>query len=305
MSNYNNYNFNNNNRGYGNQNNMYNQNQNNMYNQNQNNFSNQNYNRQQGNNYNQNNYNPGNYNQNNNFQQPNYNNQNQQNQQNNNVKPLISAYMGRLLIKSETLDVFSKSLKTTEWTKNPNYLFAKNVDVRMKINLKGQLNDFSIPRNRFNEYQYNTNFNMNTFYGFIKEVIDNNNKRKEKSMNEKINFMKNNFPTEKNDININDLYIKIGENRKDVLKKDYKLYGKVERILPSIKPFVAPKKVESQKNNFSNDNKNQVTTPSPFEDKKTFSNDNKKETPTTPSPFQDENNSANNDGKIFTNTPGF
>jgi len=279
MSNYNNYNYNNNNRGgYGNQNNM--------YNQNQNNFSNQNYNRQQGN-YNQNNYNPGNYNQNNNNfpQQQNYNNQNNQNQQNNNVKPFISAYMGRLLIRSETLDVFSKSLNTTEWTKNPNYLLAKNVDVRMKINLKGQLNNFSMPRNRFNEHQYNTNFNLNTFYGFIKEVIDNNNKRKEKSINEKTNFMKNNFPTEKNDINLNDLYTKIGENRKDVLKKDYKLYGKVERLLPSIKPFQAPKKAES--------------------DKKIFSNDIKKETTPTPSPFEDKKNDGNNGGKIFTNTPGF
>ena len=270
MSNYNNYNYNNNNRGgYGNQNNM--------YNQNQNNFSNQNYNRQQGN-YNQNN---------NNFpQQQNYNNQNNQNQQNN-VKPFISAYMGRLLIRSETLDVFSKSLNTTEWTKNPNYLLAKNVDVRMKINLKGQLNDFSIPRNRFNEHQYNTNFNLNTFYGFIKEVIDNNNKRKEKSLNEKTNFMKNNFPTEKSDININDLYTKIGENRKDVLKKDYKLYGKVERLLPSIKPFQAPKKAESEKKTFTNDNKKEAA-PAP-----------------TPSPFDDKKNSGNNDGKIFTNTPGF
>ena len=277
MSNYNNYNFNNNNRGgYGNQNNM--------YNQNQNNYSNQNYNRQQGN-YNQNNYNPGNYNQNNNFQQQqNYNNQNQQN---NNVKPFISAYMGRLLIKSETLDVFSKSLNTKEWTKNPNYLLAKNVDVRMKINLKGQLNNFSIPRNRFNEHQYNTNFNLNTFYGFIKEVIDNNNKRKEKSISERNNFMKNNFPTERNDININDLYTKIGENRKDVLKKDYKLYGKIERILPSIKPFEAPKKVESEKKIYSNDNKKE-TTPTP-----------------SPSPFEKNKDTANNDGKIFTNTPGF
>ena len=282
MSNYNNYNYNNNNRGgYGNQNNM--------YNQNQNNFSNQNYNRQQGN-YNQNNYNQGNYNQNNNYQQKqNYNNQNQQNynnqnQQNNNVKPFISAYMGRLLIKSETLDVFSKSLNSTEWTKNPNYLLAKNVDVRMKVNLKGQLNNFSIPRNRFNEYQYNTNFNINTFYGFIKEVIDNNNKRKEKSINEKNNFIKNNFPTEKNDISINDLYTKIGENRKDVLKKDYKLYGKIERLLPSIKPFETPKKVESSKKTFTNDNKEATPTPSPFEDKK---------------------KEANNDGKVFTNTPGF
>ena len=61
--------------------------------------------------------------------------------------------------------------------------------------------------------------------------------------------MKNNFPTEKSDININDLYTKIGENRKDVLKKDYKLYGKVERLLPLLKPVEVPKDFGKKEDN--------------------------------------------------------
>ena len=273
MSNY----YNNNNRGgiYGNQNNMYGQQGQNIYNQN--------YNRPQGN-YQNNNYNSGNYipnqNQNNNYQQ-NLNYNNNQNQQNNGPKPFISAYMGRILISSETLDTFSKSLKSAEWTNNANYMQAKNIDVKMKLSLKGQLkNDIYIPKNRFNDYMLNSNFNMNYFVNFIKEVNGSNLKQKEKVENEKNNFIRNNFPTENRDINMNKLYAKIGQNRKDVLMKDSSLYGKVERILPLIKPFEVPRDLEEEKKN-----DNMCAPLGPLSDKI----------------------KSNDKGKVFTNTgtPGF
>ena len=277
---------NNNNRGgiYGNQNNMYGQGQN-FYNQNQNN-----YNRPQGN-Y-QNNFNQGNYNQNqnNNF---NYQQNQNNNNQNNGPKPFISAYMGRLLISSETLETFSKSLKSAEWTTNTNYLQAKNIDVKMKLSLQGQLNNnINIPKNRFNNYMFNSNFNMNNFTNFIKEVKDSNQKQKDKIQNEKNNFMRNNFPTEKNDINMRNLYVKIGQNRKDVIMKDNNLYRKVERLLPLLKPVEIPKDLNNN------------------EDKKIEKkeNDEKNENMSAPiGPISNKFESSNDEGKVFTNTgtPGF
>ena len=73
------------------------------------------------------------------FNQQNYNQGNNYNQNQNNVGPMpfISGHIGCLLISSEDIDTFSKSLRTTEWTNNPNYLQAKNIDVKMKISLKG------------------------------------------------------------------------------------------------------------------------------------------------------------------------
>ena len=255
--------YNNNNQG-----SFYNNQNNNMYRPGQNFYSNNNYNRPQGN-YNQNQ----NQNQfNNNYQGQIYNNQNQQN---NGPKPFISAYMGRILIKSETLETFSKNLKSTEWTTNPNYLQAKDIDIKTKLNLKGQLqSDINIPPNRFNDYNLgsNSNFNNINFITYIKEINENNNKQKKQIEEEKNNFMRNNFPNEDYNMRLKDLYIKIGLNRKDVIKKDYSLYGKVEKLIPLLKPIEVPK------------------------------NWGKKEDMGAPS---GPKVGSQNSGKIYSNTPGF
>jgi len=294
MSNY----YNNNNRGiYGGQNNMYGQQAPNMY------SNSNNYMRPQGNFYN--NYNQGNYNQNNYQNQNQIHNQNfnNQNQQNNGPKPFISGYMGRILISAQDLETFQKSLKSAEWTQNKNYLKANNINIKLRTNnLQGQLqSEISIPRNRFNNYGgINSNFNEEDLINFIKEVNNYNQKQKEQIANEKNNFIRNNFPNERPDLNMNYLFEKIGENRKDVLMKDSSLYGKVERLLPLLKNEDAPKSAGNydikRSGIFDYEKK---------EDKKLFTNDN------TSTPSGDFNSPWNNDNKKkFSNdrntgTPGF
>ena len=272
-------NNNNNNGMYNNRNRIYSQGGQNMY-------PNSNYNRSQPNypNNNNNYNNPPNYNQNYNYQQQ-QQNRNNQNQQNNGPKPFITVNMGRLLITSVTLEDFSKSLKSVEWTTNKNYLQASNIDVKMKQGLQGQISsDIRVPKNRFNEYGINSNFNYSIFSNFIREVINNNNKQKEQQEKEKISFIRNNFPFEKFDIDAKDLYLKIGQNRKDVVMKDSSLYRKVERLLPLIKPLDVPNddKKEDDKKMFSNNN-----------DFSLFNNN------------DNDNKNNNDDKKIYTNTPGY
>ena len=267
--------FGNNNRGmFGNQNNMYGQQG--GYN-NSNNYGRQQY---QGN-Y-QSNYNAGNYNQNN-YQNQNYNNQNQQN---NGPTPFISAYMGRILISSQDLETFKKSIESSDWTQNKNYLQAEKVLVQIKGSLSGQLqSEIAIPQNRINSLGYNSNFDDRNFLDFLAEVNNSNESQKKQVENEKNNFMRDNFPNEKPDISASDLYDKIGENKKDILMKDSSLYGKVERLLPLLKTEGAPKgpvkssgiyDYEKKDDNkvFSNDN---YGTPgaSPWNNEKKFSNDNR------------------------------
>ena len=271
--------FGNNNRGmFGNQNNMYGQQG--GYN-NSNNYGRQQY---QGN-Y-QNNYNAGNYNQNN-YQNQNYNNQNQQS---NGPTPFISAYMGRIMISSQDLETFKKSIESPDWTQNKNYLQAENVLVQIRGSLSGQLqSEITIPQNRINSLGYNTNFDDRNFLDFLAEVNNSNESQKKQVENEKNNFMRDNFPNEKPDVSASDLYDKIGENKKDILMKDSSLYGKVERLLPLLKTESAPKgpgnlnvkssgiyDYEKKDDNkvFSNDN---YGTPgaSPWNNEKKFSNDNR------------------------------
>ena len=166
-------------------------------------------------------YSPGNYN---------------QNQNNNGPKSFISGYIGRLQIASEDLEAFSKSLKSAEWTNNANYLQAKNIEVKMKISLQGQLqSNINMPNNRFNDYNINSNFNYDEFQNFIKTVENQNIKVKEDSNKEKNEFLRVNFPNEKSDISNENLFKKIGENKKSIIEKDSNLYRKVERLIPLLK----------------------------------------------------------------------
>jgi hypothetical protein len=216
----------NNNRGmYGNQNNMYGQ---------QGGYPNSNnYGRQQYQYNYQNNYNAGNYNQNN------YQNQNYNNQQNN---EFISAYMGRILISSQDLETFKKSIQSPDWTQNKNYLQAENIPVQIRGSLSGQLqSEIVIPQNRINNLGYNSNFDERNFLDFLAEVNNSNESQKKQIENEKNSFMRDNFPNEKPDLSISDLYAKIGDNKKDVIMKDSSLYRKVERLLPLLKTEDAPK----------------------------------------------------------------
>jgi hypothetical protein len=90
---------------------------------------------------------------------------------------------------------------------------------------------------------------MNNFINYLKEINEINVKRKQQIENEKNNFMRNNFPNERYDLNMNDLYIKIGQNRKDVIIKDSSLYCKVERLLPLLKPVEVPKDFGKKEDN--------------------------------------------------------
>ena len=223
---------NNNNRGgfYQNQNNN-----NNIYRpQNQNNYQQMNVNNYNPQNQYQNNYTQGNYNQNKHFynQQQNYGNQNQ----NSGPRPFISGRIGRCTISSEDLQTFSKSIKEVEWTTNVNYLQAQNIPVRSKISAQGEnRNDVYIPRHRFNDYYLNSNFNPNEIIAFINEVNDSNKRINDQRAKESKDFMKNNFPNENAELELNDLYKKIGTKRNDIIAKDPNLYSKVERLLPLIK----------------------------------------------------------------------
>ena len=220
-------------------------------------------------------YNQGNYNQPNNYNpQNNYNknqNLNQNPNQNNGPKIFIAGKIGRMEISAEDLETFSKSLKSAEWTTNPNYLQAKNIDVKMKLSLKGQLqSDINVPKNRFNDFYINSNFNYDEYQKFVKGTEDEYKRNKDESEKEKNEFLRVNFPNEKPDISNDDLYKKIKEKKKDVISKDSNLYGKVERLLPLLK---------------------------------TENNDAPAE-PAKPGSGIYDFTSANNDGKIFSNTPG-
>ena len=152
-------------------------------------------------------------------------------------RPLIQGYIGRTMISSEDLQTFSKSIKEVEWTKNVNYMQAQNIPVRHKLMGLGEnnRNDVYIPRHRFNDYYFNSNFNPREILDLIQEATNNNRKIKDQTIKEKTDFFKENFPTENVDLNLDELYPKIGKKRKEIIEKDSNISGKAKHLLTKIK----------------------------------------------------------------------
>ena len=152
-------------------------------------------------------------------------------------RPFIQGYIGRTMISSEDLQTFSKSIKEVEWTKNVNYMQAQNIPVRHKLVGLGEnnRNDVYIPRHRFNDYYFNSNFNPREILDLIQEATNNNRKLKDQTIKEKTDFFKENFPTENVDLNLDELYPKIGKKRKEIIEKDSNISGKAKHLLTKIK----------------------------------------------------------------------
>ena len=152
-------------------------------------------------------------------------------------RPFIQGYIGRTMISSEDLQTFSKSIKEVEWTKNVNYMQAQNIPVRHKLVWLGEnnRNDVYIPRHRFNDYYFNSNFNPREILDLIQEATNNNRKLKDQTIKEKTDFFKENFPTENVDLNLDELYPKIGKKRKEIIEKDSNISGKAKHLLTKIK----------------------------------------------------------------------
>ena len=246
---------------------FYNQNQN--QNQNKTNYNQNNppsiYNQNQNQNQNKTNYNqcgnpPSIYNQNQNQNQnkTNYNqtnppniynnNQNKNQNQNQNFGPsaFISGRIGKMQISSEDKDSFTKSLQSAEWTRNQNYIQTKNMKVNMKIGFQTQLkSEIKQPTCRFDQYFYNPTFNENECQDFINNTQNENKNKIEEFKKEKEEFIKVHFPNENVDMPETELYKKIGENKKDILMKDSKVYQKVERFLDLNEPPAAPPRQNS------------------------------------------------------------
>ena len=172
-------------------------------------------------NYNQNNYNPN----------PNLSDDS-----------FISGRIGSNVIAKENKETFMKSLQATDWTQNKNYLEASNMHVGMKTSFQSQLKSEIVdPVCRFERYIVNNNFNFDEYQNYLKNVQEENKRKKEEAEKEKSEFLKVNFPNESPDIPEKDLYDKIEKNKKDILMKDRNLYSKVEKMVLLITSSEPPK----------------------------------------------------------------
>ena len=180
--------------------------------------------------FNNNNINNNNFNKNNNTMQK----QKSQNIIQNNSPPFMVAKFGRKKVISQDLNTFLNSIKHAEWTNNPSYLAAKDIEVKPAFKINNLNNNDNIPKysNTVDKlYLHLNKINIGDYMNYANEIKERQNKidlyvKKEKEM-----FIRNNFGFNQGKLDMNTILGTIRNNYMSFISKDQILYNKINQAI--------------------------------------------------------------------------
>ena len=180
--------------------------------------------------FNNNNINHNNFNKNNNTMQK----QKSQNIIQNNPPPFMVAKFGRKKVISQDLNTFLNSIKHAEWTNNPSYLAAKDIEVKPAFKINSLNNNDNIPKysNTVDKlYLHLNKINIGDYMNYTNEIKERQNKidlyvKKEKEM-----FIRNNFGFNQGKLDMNTILGTIRNNYMSFISKDQILYNKINQAI--------------------------------------------------------------------------
>ena len=158
---------------------------------------------------------------------------NRENIQNKN-KSFIIGKFGKKTVVSQDLDTFLNKIKQAEWTTNPSYLIAKDINVKPIFIKNNNIdNDNNIPKysNNIDKlYLHLNEINTNDFLNYINEITNRKNKFDDEAKKEKEEFLKSNFYNQEK-LNLNAILNRIRNNHMNFISKDQILYNKIYQTL--------------------------------------------------------------------------
>ena len=153
-------------------------------------------------------------------------NENKQNKQ----KPFIIGKFGKKTVVSQDLNTFINKMKKAEWTTNPSYLIAKDINITPTFEKSDKKeNSYDIPRYSSTVdklYLHLIPINFNDYMNYINEIKNRKNKLKEEAKKEKEDFLRNNFPNE-GKLDLKSILNRIRNNHEGFISKDQILYNKI------------------------------------------------------------------------------
>ena len=175
-----------------------------------------------------------NYNKNKNtFQKQQSNNYN--NNQVNNYPPFMIAKFGKKKVLSQDLNTFLNSIKHAEWTNNPSYLMAKDIEVKPTFNTNNSnYSENNLPKysNTVDKlYLHLNKINIDDYVNYAKEINERQNKIDFYVKKEKEIFIKNNFGFNDGKLDMNIILEKIRNNYMSFISKDQILYNKLNQAI--------------------------------------------------------------------------
>ena len=149
-------------------------------------------------------------------------------------KSFIIGKFGKKTVVSQDLDTFLNKIKQAEWTTNPSYLIAKDINVKPIFIKNNNIdNDNNIPKysNNIDKlYLHLNEINTNDFLNYINEITNRKNKFDEEAKKEKEEFLKSNFYNQEK-LNLNAILNRIRNNYMNFISKDQILYNKIYQTL--------------------------------------------------------------------------
>ena len=149
-------------------------------------------------------------------------------------KSFIIGKFGKKTVVSQDLDTFLNKIKQAEWTTNPSYLIAKDINVKPIFTKNNNIdNDNKITKysNNIDKlYLHLNEINTNDFLNYINEITNRKNKFDEEAKKEKEEFLKSNFYNQEK-LNLNAILNRIRNNYMNFISKDEILYNKIYQTL--------------------------------------------------------------------------
>ena len=149
-------------------------------------------------------------------------------------KSFIIGKFGKKTVVSQDLDTFLNKIKQAEWTTNPSYLIAKDINVKPIFIKNNNIdNDNNIPKysNNIDKlYLHLNEINTNDFLNYINEITNRKNKFDDEAKKEKEEFLKSNFYNQEK-LNLNTILNRIRNNHMNFISKDQILYNKIYQTL--------------------------------------------------------------------------
>ena len=153
----------------------------------------------------------------------------------NNPQAFMIAKFGKKKVISQDLNTFLNSIKHAEWTNNPAYLAAKDIEVKptFKINnLSNNFDNFPKYSNTVDKlYLHLNKINIDDYINYAKEINERQNKIDFYVKKEKEIFMRNNFGFNEGKLDMNSILESIKNNSMNFISKDQILYNKINQAI--------------------------------------------------------------------------
>ena len=154
--------------------------------------------------------------------------------QNSSLPPFMVAKFGKKKVISQDLNTFLNSIKHAEWTNNPAYLPAKDIEVKptFKTNMDNNANNIPKYSNTVDKlYLHLNKINIGDYMNYTNEINTRQNKIDAYVKKEKEQFISNNFGYNEGKLDMNIILERIRNDYMSFISKDQILYNKINQAI--------------------------------------------------------------------------